>query len=83
MIKKPDMELGLQPLDEIMTRLGLSNDELVCASTEQLSFKMVQKARKGRRLTLNIQLKILKALNAAKPEKKYSGKDIFNYEGHR
>ena len=69
-----------QPLDDIMTQLGLSNADLVHASTEQLSFKMVNKGRKGRRLTLNIQQKILMALLKVKPELKLGKKDLFRYE---
>lgn len=76
-----EMELGAQPLDEIMTRLGITNDELTSASTEQLSHKMVNKGRKGRRLTLNIQTKILRAINTAKPGNNFTLKDLFNYDG--
>lgn len=72
-------ELGIQPLDGIMTRLGFSNSDLVKISTEQLSYKMVQKGRKGRRLTPNIQHKILNALRALEPEDNFTIKDIFNY----
>lgn len=72
-------ELGIQPLDGIMTRLGFSNSDLVKISTEQLSHKMVQKGRKGRRLTPNIQHKILNALRVLKPEDNFAIKDIFNY----
>jgi hypothetical protein len=72
-------ELGIQPLDGIMVRLGFSNSDLVKISTEQLSHKMVQKGRKGRRLTPNIQHKILNALRALKPENNFAIKDIFNY----
>ena len=72
-------ELGIQPLDGIMARLGFSNADLVKISTEQLSHKMVQKGRKGRRLTPNIQHKILNALRALEPEEKFVIKDIFNY----
>lgn len=74
------MELGVQPLDALMTRLGLSNHDLVAASTEQLSHKVVQKGRKGRRLTLNAQHKILNALNQLKPEENLSLGKLFNYE---
>jgi len=45
-----------------MTELGLSNADLVKASTEQLTFKMVQKARKGKPLTPNVRNKIIAAL---------------------
>lgn len=69
-----------QPLDTLMPRLGLTNADLVKASTEQLSFKMVQKGRKGRRLTSNIQEKILNALLAAKPGLHLRRRDLFRYE---
>lgn len=75
------MELGTQPLDEVMTRLGVSNADLVEASTEHLTFKMVHKGRKGRRLTLNVQTKILQALHALKPEAGLTLADLFNYAG--
>ncbi len=52
-----------------MTKLGLSNADLVKASTEQLTFKMVQKARKGKPLTPNVQNKIIAALKALVPGK--------------
>ena len=72
-------DLGVQPLDTVMTRLGLSNHDLVSASTQQLSHKMVQKGRKGRRLTLKAQQKILTAVLAAKPDVKLALQDLFNY----
>ena len=84
---------GVQPLDALMTKLGLSNHALVAASTEQLSHKVVQKARKGRRLTCKAKTKILNALHAALqdrraspdsgraalPELKFAHRDLFNY----
>jgi uncharacterized protein YbcV (DUF1398 family) len=69
-----------QPLDELMEKLGLSNADLVAASTEQLTFKMVQKGRKGKRLTRNVQEKILNALLAAKPELKIRRRELFHYD---
>lgn len=69
-----------QPLDTIMTQLGISNADLVNASTEQLTFKMVNKGRKGRRLAPKIQEKILKALLTLKPESKLRRRDLFLYE---
>ncbi len=60
-----------------MTRLGLTNADLVKASTEQLTFKMVQKARKGKLLTPNVQQKILTALQTVRPEDNLALKDIF------
>jgi len=72
-------DLGPQPLDSVMTRLGLTNAALVSASTEQLTHKMVQKGRKGRRLTPNVQTKILSALHTLYPEEQFSLKDLFLY----
>lgn len=77
-----EMDKGFQPLDELLDRLGLKNADLVEKSTEQLTFKMVVKGRKGRKLTLNIQNKILTALNACLPEgaSPFLLKDLFNYK---
>ena len=77
--------LGPQPLDRIMEDLGLSNSDLVEASTEQLTHKQMQKGRKGRRLTANLQRKITAAFNAV-CEKREIGRacrigDLFNYQG--
>lgn len=72
-------DFGDQPLDGVMTRLGFSNSGLVKLSTEQLTHKMVQKGRKGKRLTRNAKLKILHALQAANPEEKFTLKRLFNY----
>lgn len=77
-----EREMGVQPLDEIMTRLGLSNDDLVRASQEQLTHKMVKRGRRGRLLTLNVQTKILNAIKAAKPGETFSLETLFNYRGH-
>lgn len=56
---------GLQPLDQLMTQWGMSNHDLVEASPEQLNHKQVQKARKGRQLTLHMMQKVTRALNIA------------------
>jgi hypothetical protein len=57
-------EQGPQPLNRIMEELGLKNHDLVAASGEGLTHKQVQKGRRGRRLTRNIQDKIVAALSA-------------------
>jgi hypothetical protein len=64
---KPTMEreYGEQPIDALMLEGDLSNDDLVCASTEQVTHKMVAKARKGRWLTMSVRQKVLRAYNAA------------------
>lgn len=72
-------DLGVQPLDALMIKHGLTNHVLVAASTEQLSHKVVQKARKGRRLTPKAKTKILSALQLALPEQKFAHRDLFNY----
>jgi hypothetical protein len=76
---KETNDLGPQPLDALMVKHGLSNHALVAASTEQLSHKVVQKARKGRRLTTRTKAKILNALHNALPEQKFAHRDLFNY----
>ncbi len=80
---------GLQPLDGLMVRWNLTNHELVEVSEEQLNHKQVQKARKGRQLTLHLMQKMMRALNAkvvAKLSKEdrgkfvpYLHKQLFNY----
>ncbi len=74
-----EFNLGVQPLDSQITRLNLSETEIIKASTRQLTFKMLQKGRKGRRLTPNAQHKILEALHALKPDEHLTLKDLFNY----
>ncbi|MBF0593556.1 MAG: hypothetical protein HQL22_01165 [Candidatus Omnitrophica bacterium] len=74
----PDLR-GVQPLDALMTSLALSNADLVNASTQQLTFKVVHKGRTGRYLTPNAQHKILEALRTLKPERNFALRDLFNY----
>jgi DNA-binding XRE family transcriptional regulator len=54
---------GPQPLDALMDRWEISTHELVEASEEQLNHKQVQKARKGRQLTLHLMQKLMRTLN--------------------
>ena len=70
---------GIQPLDAVMNTLDLKNHDLVAVSKEQLTHKMVSKGRKGRRLSLNVQLKILNALNTAQDRQVFTLKDLFVY----
>jgi hypothetical protein len=76
-------EFGVQPIESLLERLDLSNRDLVEASSEQLTHKQVQKARNGRKLSGNLQGKVLRALNvAACPDdgkEKFELRDIFNY----
>ncbi len=78
-ILNPDLKrnLGEQPIARILSELGLKPHDLVAASTEQITHKMVARARKGRRLTPHVQRKILDALNAA-TGRTYALQDLFN-----
>ena len=73
-----ERNLGVQPIADIMAALDLNPHDLVAASTEQLTHKMVTRAMKGRRLTPHMQLKVLNALNNV-VGKNYSLKDLFTY----
>ncbi len=73
---------GVQPLDALLTELGVGNHDLVAASTEQLTHKQVQKARKGRQLSGNLQRKVLNALQKASGgERTFSLTELFTYRG--
>ncbi|MBI4432977.1 MAG: hypothetical protein HY592_05825 [Candidatus Omnitrophica bacterium] len=72
--------IASQPLDSLMTQLGVTNADLVKASTEQLTFKMVNKGRSGRHVTPNVQEKILAALLKVRPDLKLRRRDLFLYE---
>ncbi len=64
-------------LDRLMTQLNLTNHDLVAASTEQLTHKMVAKGRKGKKLTPNAQHKIWIALKSVWPEISVTLKELF------
>ena len=78
MNEKVERDLGPQPIAAILVKLNLKPHDLVAASTQQLTHKMVSRAAKGRRLTLKTQTKVLNALNSA-TGKNYSLRDLFNY----
>ena len=78
MDESENRNLGPQPVAEIMNALGLKPHDLVAASTEQITHKMVSRACKGRWLTPNVQSKILNALNRA-TGRSFTMKDLFNY----
>jgi len=76
---KDKREFGIQPLAAIMTELGLKPHALVTACKEQLTHKTVARAMKGRRLTPNSKMKVLRALNKVSG-KQYLPKQLFNYK---
>ncbi len=78
-----ERNLGTQPLDAFMNELGLDNHALVELRPVDLSHKAVQRARKGRRLTSKMKLRITWVLNDALKkrgnEKKFATRELFNY----
>jgi len=87
------LDLGSQPLADFMEKWNLTSHDMVEASTEQLTFKQIQRAAKGRRLTLKMMQKVTRAFNVAiwhkisKEDKEayfeYMHKHLFNYaKGH-
>lgn len=68
-------------LNKILKERGLDNQKLVNASTLQLTFKQVQKARLNRPVTVNIQDKIIRALNACVEDLQYQRRDLFDQNG--
>ena len=78
MIPDQERDLGEQPLARLLTELGLKPHDLVAASTEQITHKMVQRGCKGRRLTRNVQGKLLRAMNTASGNT-YVLADLFTY----
>jgi len=73
-----ERDLGEQPLARLLTELGLKSHDLVAASTEQITHKMVQRGCKGRRLTKNVQGKLLRAFDKATGET-HKLTDLFTY----
>ena len=74
-----ERDLGEQPLSRLMAERGLKPKDLVAASTEQISHKMVTRALKGRRLTANTMGKVHRAWNLAASRDDVLG-NLFNYE---
>jgi hypothetical protein len=76
----PEIErnLGEQPIARLMREHNLKAHDLVANSAVEMTHKMVARACKGRRLTLNTRSKVLAALNRA-TGKTYSLGDLFNY----
>lgn len=75
-----ERNLGPQPIAGILESAGLRAHDLVAASTEQITHKMVSRACKGRRLTANTQRKMVRATKAA-TGRDYRVEDLFNYRG--
>lgn len=82
-VNNVERNLGPQPLDSIMLEQGLNNHDLVELRPVDLSHKAVQRARKGRRLTSRMKLRITWVVNDALKkrgiEKKFATRELFNY----
>ena len=78
MNKINEYDLGPQPISELLKTHKLSPHDLVAASSEQITHKMVSRACRGRRLSRRVQLKIRNALNIASGQSYCIG-DLFTY----
>ncbi|TLD70031.1 hypothetical protein FEM03_14985 [Phragmitibacter flavus] len=78
-----ERNLGQQPIDTVLTELQLNNHDLVALCGEGLTHKAMQRARKGRRLTPKMKVRITETLNiwirAQNRETQYRVRDLFNY----
>ncbi|MFT4540014.1 MAG: hypothetical protein ACI841_000775 [Planctomycetota bacterium] len=75
---EPIRDLGEQPLTEMMKARDLLPKDLVEASSEQITHKMVSRAMKGRRLTARTMNKVMRAWNRA-AEADDGIERLFNY----
>ncbi len=74
-----DRDLGVQPLAGLMAKCDLKQTDLVAASDEQITHKMVTRAMKGRRLTANTMGKVSRAWRLAAPPAHREAR-LFDYE---
>lgn len=73
-----EKDFGEQPIKQIMEQHNLESSQLISASTENITYKMLARACKGRRLNPTVQQKICNALNNA-TGKVFLIKDLFTY----
>jgi len=73
-----ERDLGEQPIKQIIAQSNFENSDLVAVSKENITYKMLTRACKGRLLTSSVQQKICNSLNNA-TGKNFSVKDLFNY----
>jgi hypothetical protein len=64
-MKALNVTLARSHSEAILAKYNLKAHDLAATSTQRLTHKMVSRACKGRRLTLNIQNKALNAMNLA------------------
>lgn len=79
-----ERNFGAQPLDALMKEHGVDNHALVAASTEPMTHKAVQRARRGRKLTRHMQRRMVAAFNKVLQqqgvEEPFALRQLFNYE---
>jgi len=79
-----EMNVGVQPLDAIMTEKEIKNTDLVkVAPPGFITHKQIQKGRKGRRLSMHLQQKVLDTLNIYSAPESYEWADLFTYRGKK
>ncbi len=79
-----EMNVGVQPLDAIMTEKEIKNTDLVkVAPPGFITHKQIQKGRKGRRLSMHLQQKVLDTLNIDSASESYEWADLFTYRGKK
>ncbi len=79
-----EMNVGVQPLDVIMTEKEIKNTDLVKAAPPGfITHKQIQKGRKGRRLSMHLQQKVLDTLNIYSAPESYEWADVFTYRGKK
>ncbi|MEE9369778.1 MAG: hypothetical protein V3V05_13090 [Pontiella sp.] len=84
MTEEIEMNVGTQPLDAIMTEKGIKNTDLVAiAPPGFITHKQIQKGRKGRRLTMHMQQKVLDTLNIYSAPESYEWEQVFTYRGKK
>ena len=77
-------DMGVQPLNQIMKNNKWSNHDIVASAPAGfITHKQVQKARKGRWLTANMQRKIEQAVNKCAAPNSYTIEELFTYRGKR
>ncbi len=84
MTEENKMNVGVQPVEAIMAGKEIKNHDLVAAMPPGfINHKQVQKARKGRRLTIHMQEKILEALNTFCAPESFEFKELYTYRGKK
>ncbi len=76
-----NMEAGPQPIEQLLEKHNSSVTDIIKASDEHLTHKVIRKACRGRRLTKRMQNKIVRALNHY-ANTEYRRDELFNYDGH-